>query len=375
MKPSDLMRPDKIILEGFKSLSNIGLSQYSNQKSEAKAKSQLTFIGKKKMEVVKTQLIEFCSDDYSMKENIRDFSFINAPESQKKYWLNFHGIHDVDIIQQVGSLIGLDRLTIRQILDTTQRPKVESYEKYLFFSVKSIVKENLGSLKIEQLSFVLSSNNIVSFQEEEGDHFEGIRNKLVEGLGIIKNKNTDYLLGQLLDAILDNYFETIDKMNHEISTIEKIVLKNPDKSTLIILEKHKHSAQIIKKALRPFKEALLTLMDGEISLIQKENVKYFKDMAHSATSATEEIDATLKTLEGLTNIYFSSVSHKMNETMKVLTTVATIFIPLTFIVGIYGMNFDNMPELHHRYGYFIALGSMGLITVGMLVYFKLRKWM
>ena len=166
MKPSDLMRPDKIILEGFKSLSNIGLSQYSNQKSEAKAKSQLTFIGKKKMEVVKTQLIEFCSDDYSMKENIRDFSFINAPESQKKYWLNFHGIHDVDIIQQVGSLIGLDRLTIRQILDTTQRPKVESYEKYLFFSVKSIVKENLGSLKIEQLSFVLSSNNIVSFQEQ-----------------------------------------------------------------------------------------------------------------------------------------------------------------------------------------------------------------
>ena len=327
-----------------------------------------------KMDNVQSQLYNYDLDNVLVQENMSKFEFLKEEDKEKTSWLNFHGIHDAEIIQRIGKVIDLDRLTITQILDTTQRPKVEEYDHYLFFSVKSILKGEQGRLKMEQLSFILGSNYLVSFQEETSDHFEGIRNKLMEGLGFARKKKSDYLLGQLLDAILDNYFETIDQINHEVSLIENEAIKNPDKSTLILLETHKFSAQVIKKALRPFKEALTNIISGHANLINNDNMKYYRDLANSSMAAMEEIDATLKTLDGLTNIYFASQSQKMNETMKVLTTVATIFIPLTFIAGIYGMNFENMPELKHPNGYFYALGSMGIIFVGMLVFFKVKKW-
>ena len=373
MKGIDITRPDKLLLQGIKTLGALGQNLYSNKKSEAKAKAELTFIGEKKMESVQSQLYQFDAKNLTLENDLDDFGFLNEPQGHNISWLNFHGVHDVELLKKVGKSIHLDRLTIRQILDTTQRPKVEEYDDHLFFSVKSIAK-NEEEIEVEQLSFVLGSHYAVSFQEEIGDHFEGIRNKLNEGLGFIRKRSSDYLLAQLLDAILDNYFETIDQSNEAISTIEKVVIDDPDKSTLIVLEKHKQNAQIIKKALSPFKEALTNLMNGDSKFIKPANLKYYRDLANSAAAAMEEIEATLRTLEGLTNICFASQSQKMNETMKVLTTVATIFIPLTFIAGIYGMNFDNMPELHHPYGYFYTWGVMGIIFVVMLIYFKVKKW-
>lgn len=375
MKPIDLTRPDKLIFQGIKSLTNsIDFGFYADQKAEAKANAEVTFIGEKKMEKVQSQLFDYNSKEVSVSEEVVGYEFLKEQVKGRTYWLNFHGIHDVEIIQKIGNVIDLDRLTIRQILDTTQRPKVEEYDQYLFFSVKSILKVEQGRLKMEHLSFILGSDYLVSFQEEKSDHFEGIRNKLVEGLGFARKKKSDYLLSQLLDAILDNYFETIDQINHEVSLIENEAIKNPDKSTLILLETHKLSAQVIKKALRPFKEALTNIFSGHANLINNDNMKYYKDLSNSSMAAMEEIDATLKTLDGLTNIYFASQSQKMNETMKVLTTVATIFIPLTFIAGIYGMNFEHMPELKNPNGYFYTLGSMGIIFVGMLILFKIKKW-
>lgn len=373
MKGIDITRPDKLLLKGIKTLGTLGQNLYSDKKSEAKAKAELTFIGKKKMESVQSQLYQYDSKSYTVENDLDEFTFLKKPQGNNISWLNFHGVHDVELLKKVGKSIHLDRLTIRQILDTTQRPKVEEYDEHLFFSVKSIAKNN-EEIDVEQLSFVLGSHYAISFQEEIGDHFDGIRNKLVEGLGFIRKRSSDYLLSQLLDAILDNYFETIDQTNEAISSIEKVVIDDPDKSTLIVLEKHKQNAQAIKKALAPFKEALTNLMNGDSKFIHEVNLKYFRDLGNSAAAAMEEIEATLRTLEGLTNICFASQSQKMNETMKVLTTVATIFIPLTFIAGIYGMNFDNMPELHHPDGYFITWGVMGFIFVAMLIYFKVKKW-
>ncbi len=375
MKPIDLIRPDKLLLGGIKTLSSLTHFLYSDQKAEAKAKAELTFIGKKKMDKVQNQLYEYDLKTCTRIEKLKEFGFTKAPIDGKSYWLNFHGIHDVKIIRQIGEATNLDRLTIRQILDTTQRPKVEEYDYYLFLSVKSILKGELGELKVEQLSFVLGPHYVISFQEEIGDHFDGIRNRLTEGLGLLRRKESDYLLGQLLDAILDNYFETIDQINKVIETIENAVFENPDRSTLVSLEALKRSAQVIKKALGPFKEALLNIMNERTGLINKQNLRYFKDLGNSATAAIEETDATLKTLEGLTNIYFASLSQKMNETMKVLTLVATIFIPLTFIAGVYGMNFDNMPELGYKYSYFITLVVMVVIGLGSLIYMKRKKWL
>lgn len=375
MKPQELIRPDKLLMQGLKTLSDLGQkSLYTNQKTEAKARAELTFIGDKKMDEVQIQLYEYDQHSFKKEELIKDFAFIKEPRQDQNYWLNFHGIHDVEIIQEVGSVIKLDRLTIRQILDTTQRPKVEEYDDHLFFSIKSIVKKEEGLLHIEQLSFILGAYYIVSFQEEVGDHFDGIRNKLSEDLGLIRKRKSDFLLSQLLDAILDNYFETIEQVNIDIEVLEKEVLQNPTNATLISLETNKSIAQAIKKALSPFKDALTSIAEEHSHLIKESNLKYFKDLVNSSVAAMEDVEALLRALEGLTNIYFASLSNKMNETMKVLTTVATIFIPLTFIAGIYGMNFSNMPELQTKNGYFITLGVMGLILIGMLVYFRRKKW-
>ncbi|MEQ9298472.1 MAG: magnesium/cobalt transporter CorA [Cyclobacteriaceae bacterium] len=375
MKPQDLARPDKLLIGGIKSLNKIGYKLYSNQKTEAKGKAELTFIGKKRVEQVQNQLHAFNANEYEIAEGLEDFGYVETLESSKNHWLNFHGIHDVGVIEKIGNQANLDRLTIRQILDTTQRPKVEEHDHYLFFSIKSVLEDSNGDINIEQLSFVLGHHHIISFQEERGDHFDNIRAKMKEDIGFIRKRECDYLLSQLLDAILDNYFETVDKINEELIALEKEVLKNPSQTTLLSLEDQKRSTQLIKKSLTPFKDALASILNSQTRLINKETLKFYRDLGHSATAAIDEVEATLRTLEGLTNIYFASLSHKMNETMKVLTTVATIFIPLTFIAGIYGMNFEYMPELQYRNGYFVVWGVMGLVTIGMLIYFKKNKWM
>ncbi len=374
-KQFDVTRPDKILMSGLKTLGNFSRNLYSEEKSVSKSTGQITFIGKKKVEKVQTQLREYNQEELKIRHELEDFSFFDKLDANKIYWLNFHGLHEVELIQEIGKVLSLNRITIRQTLDTTLRPKVEEYDHYVFFSVKSVLKDDEGALKLEQLSFVLGKNYVVSFQEEVGDHFDHIRTKIEEKLGLVRQKGADFLVYQLLDAILDNYFETIEATNDEMKDLEKIILTDPSQKSLIELEQMKQVAEMIKKSMNPFKDALKVISSRKTIFIQNDNTKYFQDLANSCTSAIEEIDSTIKSLEGLTNIYFSSLSQKMNETMKVLTTVATVFIPLTFIAGIYGMNFENMPELHQENGYFVTLGAMGAVFLGMLFYFKKKKWL
>ncbi len=377
-----LKNPDEALLKSLRSLTHltgnitgINFNSYSKIKSAAKAKSGLTFIGLKKVEQVGVQLFTYNEHGYTETEERDDYKLINTADHTSNYWLNVHGIHDVDLIEEIGNVLCFERLTTRQVIDTTQRPKVDDYDDYIFFSVKSILKKDARQLHIEQLSFVLGKNFVVSFQEEVGDHFDHIRNKIREDLGIVRKRESDFLLFQLLDAILDNYFETLDLINHEVALIEKETIENPKQATLLLIEKNKKDVEKIKKSLSPFKEALTNILKDRTHFITKRNRKYFRDLKNSCTNAIEEANATYASLESLTNIYFSSLSQKMNETMKVLTTVATIFIPLTFIVGVYGMNFDYMPELKWKYGYFVVWGIMGAVLFGMIVYFKRKKWM
>jgi magnesium transporter len=370
MIPKDLTRPDKLLFKGIKTLTGIPRSMYTEQKTKAKAKAELAFIGEKKVEKVDTQLYIFTPGNYTLEENLLGFPAFQTVQSDHNAWLNFHGLHEVPLVEKIGDMLQLDRLMIRQILDTTQRPKVEIDEQHLFLNIKAILNDEHGALLVEHMSFVMGPNYLVSFQEEKGDHFESIRHKITEGVGFIRKRSIDYLLVQLLDTILDNFFSAIDTLNEECALLEKAILRNPDEETTLALENLKRSAQSIKKALGPFREVLLNILNEDSGLIRKENIRYFKDLINTTTSAIDEIDNTQKTLESLTNIYFASLSQKMNEIMKVLTTVATIFIPLTFVAGIYGMNFDYMPELSMRYGYFFVLGIMLLVSVVMVIYFK-----
>lgn len=374
MAISDLSRPDRLLIKGIKGLGNLPSSLYSYQRAEAKANAELRHIGEKKLEKVQTQLYAYNIDTFEKKIQPKELDFLSEPAKGMYYWLNLHGIHEVKKIQEIGNLIGLERLTMRQILDTTERPKVDNHGGYIFLNVKSILKPPTGELIVEQISFLLGKHYVVSFQEEVGDHFESIRNKITEGIGFIRKRESSFLLFQLLDAIMDNYFETIDSMNKTIADMERFILRNPDKDQLIALEAHKRTAQLIKKSLNPFKEVVINLLSTRSDLIKKENEHYFDSLINSLTSALEEINATLQTLDGLTNIYFASLSQKMNEVMKVLTLVATLFIPLTFIAGIYGMNFEYMPELKHKNAYFITLGGMAIVALGMVIYFRSKKW-
>ncbi len=385
-KPENLIqalkKPDEILLKSLRSLTNItgsitgiNFNFYSKIKSEAKGKTELTFIGEKKVAEAKLQLFTYNEISCNETEKATDFELIDTADHSHNYWLNLHGIHDVELIENIGNALCFERLTVRQVVDTTQRPKVDDYDDYIFFSIKSILIREDHQLHIEQLSFVLGKNYVVSFQEEVGDHFDHIRNKMRDNLGQVRKRECDFLLFQLLDAILDNYFETLDHINHEVALLEKETITNPKQSTLLLIEKNKKDVDKIKKSLLPFKEALTNILKDRTHFITKRNRKYFRDLKNSCTNAIEEANSTYSALESLTNIYFSSLSQKMNETMKVLTTVATIFIPLTFIVGVYGMNFQFMPELSWRYGYFVIWGIMLCVLGGMIVYFKRKKWL
>ncbi len=351
-----LKNPDEVLLKSLRSLTEItgsitGISfnSYSKLKSEAKGKTEFTFIGEKKVEEVDLQLFTYNENDYSETHQITDFKLVDKNNASNNYWLNLHGIHDVALVEAIADTLNLENLTVRQVIDTTQRPKMEDYDDYIFFSIKSILKDENDRLDIEQLSFVLGKNYLVSFQEKVGDHFNYIRQRMRDNQGLVRKKECDFLLFQLLDAILDNYFETLESINHEVAYIEKQTLTNPKQSTLLLMEKNKKDVSKIKKSLAPFKEALTNILQDRTHFLNKGNRKYFRDLTNSCSNAIEEANATYTALESLTNIYFSSLSQKMNETMKVLTTVSTIFIPLTFIAGVYGMNFENMPELKWEY--------------------------
>lgn len=367
--------PDKLLKSGIRSITRLNRKLYSGIKSASKRNADITFIGEKKQEQVKAQLFEY--DQHALLEirDLPDFEKLKAPEENKVYWVNFHGIHEVRIFEGLAKVLRLDRITIRHVVDTTQRPKVEEHENYLFFTIKSILERIEDEIEIEQLSFVLGKSYLVSFQEKKGDHFEHIRHRIRDNLGLVRKKSSDFLLYLLLDAILDNYFETIDALNEDLEALEKETLKDPTQNTLIKLEDKKKTGSVIKKSLVPLRDAIVNILNDKTRFIDKNNMKYFRDLKNNCMRAIEEIESFNQSLDSLTNIYFSSLSQKMNEIMKVLTLVATVFIPLTFIAGIYGMNFDYMPELHYRYGYFVVWGVMVVLFIAMLIYFKRKKWL
>ena len=268
-------RLDQWLLQGLKTLSSVPASLYAEQKSEAKATAKLTFIGEQKVTEMETQHYGYTVDGAEKKIPYSGDQFWSgAPE--RKHWLNVYGLHDVDQINTLAQAVGLERQTVRYILDTTLRPKVEDYSAYLFFTVKALTRRKDHSLAPEQLSFVLGTNYLLSFQEERGDHFDGIREKIETGVGFIRERGSDYLLVQLLDALLDNYFEVIEQLNREVAQIDQVVFGQPDNQTLIALEMEKRSALTVRKALVPFKEALTRLLDEPSPLIKPETIKLFR---------------------------------------------------------------------------------------------------
>jgi magnesium transporter len=290
-------------------------------------------------------------------------------------WINIDGIHNTEIIAQFEETFNIHSLQLEDIVNVHQRPKIEDFGHYLFFTLKMLTyNQDTKEVDSEQVSFIMGKNYLISFQEKPGDVFDSIRDRLRNMKGKVRHKGTDYLAFALIDVIVDYYFHIIESIGDEINALEELIFSNPDDKHLQDIQHNKKQLLLLRKSIYPLREAIYKLQKTEFSLIDKKTIKYFNDVYDHTVQIIETIESQRDMNTGLKDIYLSGLSMQMNRVMQVLTLIATIFIPLTFIVGIYGMNFEYMPELSWRYGYFIIMGLMLAIALGLLFYFKRKKW-
>lgn len=368
----------KIIKKGI-SLGDkiIPKSKISNAKAKlGLAPGSLIFTGERKMSKAEISIVQYDKDFY---KEFTPKNIIEAIDVIKSFkgnsWVNIDGLHDEKIIEEICTYLGVHKLTMEDILSVGQRPKIEEYDDYLHFVLKMLMMESDEENVIyEQISFILKGNVLVTFQEKRGDVFDSVRKRIKEAKGTIRLRGADYILYALLDSVVDYYFFILEIFGEKLNDVETALLDNPDKSTLNNLHLLRREALNIRRSIYPLRDAVSQLERLEEPMISKSTKIFIRDLYDHTIKVVDTIEVLRETASGLLDLYMNSVSNKMNEVMKVLTIIATIFIPLTFIAGIYGMNFVYMPELGLKYGYFMVLGFMGIIFIAMLIYFKKKKW-
>lgn len=337
--------------------------------------SQPVFTGIKHADSISLQLFNYNTSDYNEDTTFSVKKFSGFPDNDKQHWLNVHGIHDVEQIGAICDKIGIHQLAIQDILDVNQRPKLQEYEHYWFFSIKSMLPAPEGDFASEQLSFILGKNFLVSFQERKADYFDHVRTRIRNNVGILRERGSDYLLYLLIESIMDNYFKTLTNIEENLDKFGLMDTNiDPSPSILKKIEIYKRHIHQVKKTLIPVKEFVTRIEREQIDFVQQRHLKYFYELKDLSLSLIDDCEQIEMRLDSQTNLYFSIQGHRMNQVMKTLTVVATIFIPLTFIAGIYGMNFSNMPELNWKWGYAGIWGIMILVSVLMLGYFRRKKW-
>ena len=336
---------------------------------------KIEFIGDQYLDETSIQLFVYDKNEYLEKRDLNVDQIVDFKDPGKVYWLNIHGLHDVNIIQSTCQKMNIHKLVIQDILDTTQRPKLQEFEDYLFFSIKSTLPQEGDQIKTEQISFILGRNYVMSFQEKKGDHFEHIRQRIREYKGISRLRGPDFLLYLLLESIVDNYAETLETIEKRINKMIKLDDDfDPGPDAIHKIEQFKEELFNVKVSITPLKESILQLESEMSDFIDQKHKKYFFDIKDHCLFLIDSVNALVQKLESGENLFFSYQGHRMNQVMKTLTVVATIFIPLTFIAGIYGMNFENMPELKWEWAYFALWAIMVVLFVSMVVYFRKNKW-
>jgi magnesium transporter len=334
------------------------------------------YVGEKEIEKVKISIIDYDEEHILEKkaESVDECYFFK--DKPTVTWINVDGIHQVDVIEKIGKYFDLHPLILEDIVYTDQRPKMEDFGNYIFIVLKMLdYDEKRGEVKAEQVSLLLGSNFVVSFQEEEGDIFNPIRERIRNGKGRIRKMKADYLAYSLLDAIVDHYFMILEKLGERIENLEDKLVADPRRETLAQIHLLRREMIFIRKSVWPLREIISGLERGESSLIHKTTGIYLKDVYDHTIQVMDGVETFRDMLAGMIETYLSSISNKMNEVMKVLTIIATIFIPLTFLAGIYGMNFKFMPGLEWRWGYLVAWLIMIAIAAFMLAYFRRKRWL
>lgn len=348
------------------------------QRIIGEAPGTLRFLGEKTSKSVKITSFSYTDTFFEEKELKPVDIEIQLKNKSNILWLNIDGLHDVELIENIGKIFEIHPLILEDILSTTQRPKLQQFDHYIFLGLKMFYfKENQtsSSLKTENVSMILGENYVITFQEEEGDVFSNLRERLRKSKGRIRKKGADYLLYALIDSIVDNYFVVLDAQGDSIEDLEINLIDQPSHSTIEQIHRLKLQFIELRKSIWPIRELISTLEHSDSNLIQDDTNIFFRDIYEHSIEVIENVEAQRDILSGMIDIYLSSVSNKMNDIMRVLTIISTIFIPLTLISSIYGMNFEFMPELHNKYGYPIALLSMVFISFLLLFIFRKKKWM
>jgi magnesium transporter len=334
------------------------------------------YIGKKKTEKVKITCIDYYGDYFQEKQTDTVDEVIPFSNTSTSTWINVDGIHQLDTIETIGKHFNIHPLVLEDIMNTGQRPKMEDFGDYLFIVLKMLhYDEEDDETKTEQVSLVLSSKYVLSFQEDEGDVFDPIRERIRTDRGRIRKMGVDYLAYSLIDAIVDNYFMVLEKIGEKIEDIEDELVKNPTPEVLHTIHRFKRELIFLRKSVWPLREVISRLERWESPLIDKSIDIYLRDVYDHTIQVIDALETFRDMLSGMLDIYLSSVSNRMNEVMKVLTIIATIFIPLTLVTGIYGMNFRYMPELESPWGYPLAYAVMLAISAVMMVYFRRKRWL
>lgn len=336
---------------------------------------EVVFVGEKKLDSAKISRIDF-NINFAETKSINGWDEIKKDKKDDSvHWINIDGLHDTKLIEHIGENYNLHPLIQEDIVNTTQRSKVEEYDDMLFTVIKEVTfNERLKQINVEQICFVLGKDFLLSFQEEEGDCYDIVRERILNNKGKIRGMKSDYLLYRLLDATVDSHFNTLEVIGDFISELEAEILENPNKVSLSNIHQLKRELILLRKNLWPLREVVNKFVRDEHPLISKGVRLYFRDVYDHTIQIIDTLETYRDMVSTLEELYLSILSNKMNEVMKVLTIIATLFIPLTFIVGVYGMNFEFMPELGWKYSYPILWIIMLTIIAGMIYYFKKRKW-
>lgn len=339
------------------------------------APGSLISMNENKTDKINAFVFDYDADILIEKQDASLQECLKSLDNKSNTWVNICGIDDIHTIETVGRRFGLHPLLLEDIMSCGQRSKLDDYKDTIYIVVKMLTyNEESQQVEDEQVSLVLGKNFLISFLESKNNVFAPIYERLRPNNTRLRQRGPDYLCYALIDCLVDNYFLILEKVDEKLEHLEAELIKSPSPKTLQKIQKAKREITLLRKSIWPMREVISNFRRIETPLIQDTTKLYIHDVYDHTIQAIDAIESFRDIAAGMLDIYLSNISQRMNEIMKVLTVVSTIFVPLTFIASIYGMNFDNIPELHSKYGYYAILGLMFTVTFGMLLYFKRKGW-
>ncbi len=354
----------------------LGRASASRARKKGLPPGTLVHTGKQFPEKTQISIMDYSETQLKETENAAVQDLRACREAPTTSWVNVEGLRQIEVIESIGKVFQLHPLVLEDIVNTNQRPKVEDHDEYLFIVIKMLsYNEQTTEIEVEQMSLILGKDYLLTFQETPGDDFDGLKERMRAGKERIRRNGPDYLAYSLIDLVVDNYFVILEKLAERIELLEEELVAHPTPKTLGVLHRLKMDLIFLRRSVWPLREVINRLAIGDTALIKQATLPYLRDLYDHTIHVIDTMETYRDIVSGMLDIYLSSISNRLNEIMKVLTMIATIFIPLTFLAGWYGMYFKSMPEYEWRWGYPMVIAVSVAVTIAMLIFFRRKKWL